>query len=153
MSISVQNGAKDLYIGLIYIVVGAAAFWGAHNYDMGTLLQMGPGYFPALIGALLVVLGVCCIIVGLRKRRPDPIVHVGIEPILRIVTGVFSFTFLVDWAGLVVAIAALIFFACFRRLVTNPLEVLVTYLVLTIFSALVFIDAFGMPIPLVWWIR
>jgi len=52
-----RNSPKDLLAGLIYIVVGAAAFVMAHAYRMGTPLQMGPGFFPALVGVVLILLG------------------------------------------------------------------------------------------------
>jgi hypothetical protein len=145
------KGLKDLLVGLIYITVGSASFALAHSYSMGTSLHMGPGYFPALVGGILVALGIGSICIGLRKKEPDPIIKLKIEPLLLILAGVLTFSFLIDRAGLVVAIAAMVFFACFRRLLSNPLEVIATYVVLTIFSALVFIYGFGMSIPLVWW--
>ena len=145
------NGPKDLLVGLLYMVVGAGAFALSHMYDMGTPLQMGPGYFPALVGVVLFGLGVLSIFIAFGRKEPDPIVQLSIEPLALVVAGGLSFSFLIERAGLVVAIAALLFFACFRRLLTNPIEVVLTFAVLAVFSALVFVYGFGMPIPLFWW--
>jgi hypothetical protein len=145
------NGPKDLLVGLIYIVVGSVAFVLSHFYDMGTLLQMGPGYFPALVGVIMVGLGVLSIFIGLRRKTPDPITKVNVEPLLLVLAGALSFSYLIERAGLFVAVAALLFFACLRRLLSNPIEVIATYAVLAIFSAGVFIYGFGLPIPMFWW--
>ena len=144
------KGLKDLLAGLIFMVIGVAAFFLAHDYDIGTPLNMGPGFFPALVGVLLVGLGLATVVVGLRRDKPDPFPKLSIEPLLLISAGGLSFSFLVDRAGLVVAIAALLFFGCFRRLLSNPIEVLVTYAVLTCFSVAVFIYGFGMAMPVFW---
>ncbi len=52
----IKNG-KDFWAGLMYIGFGAAFFLIARNYNMGTALRMGPAYFPTVLGALLVVIG------------------------------------------------------------------------------------------------
>lgn len=145
------SGLKDLLVGAIYILVGAAAFVLSHSYRIGTLFQMGPGFYPALVSVILLGLGVLSVFNGLRQKAPDPITKVGIEPLILIIVGVLSFAFLIERVGLVVAVAALIFFACFRRLLTNPIEVLATYVVLATFSVLVFIYGFGLPVQPFWW--
>ena len=145
------KGLKDLLAGLIFILIGAGAFYLAHDYEIGTPLNMGPGFFPALVGVILMVLGACSIFVGFRREKADPIVKLNIEPLLLISAGGLSFSFLVDRAGLVAAIAALLFFGCFRRLLTNPIEVILTYAVLTVFSVAVFVYGFGMAMPVFWW--
>lgn len=142
---------KDLLAGLIFIVIGIAAFAMSQSYRIGTLLDMGPGYFPALIGAILVVLGGGSLLAGLRNPAPDPIARLDIEPLFLVLAGALSFAFLIERAGLLVAIAALMFFACFRRLLSNPVEVILTYAILAGFSALVFVRALGLPIAVFWW--
>ena len=48
---------KDFYSGLIFIVVGLFALVIGRDYSLGTTTRMGPGYFPALLGWLLTILG------------------------------------------------------------------------------------------------
>jgi hypothetical protein len=64
------------------------------------------------------------------------------------VVGVVLFALLIERAGLIAAIFALVLCSCLRRLRTNPLEVLVVATVLAVFSALVFVYAFGMSMHL-----
>jgi hypothetical protein len=142
------KGIRTFAAGGLFIVVGSGAFFLSQGYDSGTALQMGPGYFPAVLSVLLIALGLGAVITGMTSQIPDPILKHKLEPLLLILAGVLSFSYLIDRAGLIVAAATLIMFACFRRLLTNPVEVIVTYLVLVTFSAVVFVRWFGMIIPL-----
>jgi putative tricarboxylic transport membrane protein len=142
------NAPKDLLAGLIFIAFGLVTFVLAHDYEIGTAVAMGPGYFPAAIGLVLAAIGVAAIARGISRKSPDPITPHRIEPLLRVFAGILAFSFLIEPAGLLVASAALIGIACFRRLLSNPLEVLIIYVALTGFSALVFVRWFDMQLPL-----
>ena len=48
---------KDFFSGLVFIVMGAGFAWGATSYKIGDGARMGPGYFPLLLGVLLMILG------------------------------------------------------------------------------------------------
>lgn len=48
---------KDFFSGLVFMVIGAAFGWGASSYKIGTGARMGPGYFPLLLGVILIILG------------------------------------------------------------------------------------------------
>ena len=50
------------------IAIGAAAIFVARNYPFGTALRMGPGYFPVVLGGLLIVFGLAVLAIGLRQR-------------------------------------------------------------------------------------
>ena len=53
------------------IAIGAAAMFIARNYPFGTALRMGPGYFPMLLGGLLILFGLAILASGLRDGRAD----------------------------------------------------------------------------------
>ena len=145
------NGPKDILAGVIFIVFGIVTFVLAHNYEIGTAVEMGPGYFPATVGIVLALIGVAAIIRGVTRKTPDPITPHHIEPLILVFAGIMAFSFLIERAGLFPASAALIGIACFRRLIAKPLEVLIVYAALTTFSALVFVKWFDMQLPLFWW--
>ncbi len=48
---------KDFFSGVMFMGTGVAFAWGAGNYRVGDASQMGPGYFPLLLGVLLTLLG------------------------------------------------------------------------------------------------
>ena len=58
---------KDFWSGLLLIVTGAGAIFIARNYAFGSSLRMGPGYFPTVLGGLLIVFGLYIAAMGLRS--------------------------------------------------------------------------------------
>lgn len=141
---------KDLLAGAIFVLFGGATFLMAQSYTIGTAVDMGPGYFPAAIGLVLVVLGALAILRGVLAKVADPITPHRLEPLFLIFAAIMAFAFLIERAGLFIAAAALIGISCFRRLRTNPLEILAIYIILTGFCALVFVQWFEMQLPLIW---
>ena len=59
---------KDFWSGIMFIAFGAASIVLAAAYPMGTAARMGPGYFPRILGMLLIALGG---IIALRALRVD----------------------------------------------------------------------------------
>ena len=145
------RGVKSFYAGLIYVVLGGVAFVWSHDYEIGDATHMGPGYFPALLGICLVGIGLISVVNGYRSKAIDPISKHKLEPLILVLASIVSFSVLIESAGLVVAIFVSVLLVCFRRALTNPLEVFLTFLVLVVFSAVVFVHFFGMVIPLFWW--
>ena len=144
------NAPKDILAGLIFVLFGLLTFFKARDYEIGSALDMGPGYFPAAMGLVLVVLGIMGLVRGLTLKTADPITPHKIEPLVLIFTGIMAFSFLIDRAGLFVASAALIGISGFRALINKPLETLAIYFVLTGFCALVFVGLFEMQLTLFW---
>ncbi len=64
-----MRSPKDLVAGLLFIAVGIAAIAIAANYTLGTAARMGPGYFPRILGILLIVLGAILALRSLRLER------------------------------------------------------------------------------------
>ncbi|WP_419707774.1 tripartite tricarboxylate transporter TctB family protein [Promicromonospora sp. NFX87] len=54
----------------MFVGLGAAFAIGALGYDLGSLLEMGPGYVPFALGLVLAALG--GVIVGKAYVAPDP---------------------------------------------------------------------------------
>jgi Tripartite tricarboxylate transporter TctB family len=49
---------QDFWCGLFFVALGALAIYLSRNYEMGTALQMGPGYFPTWLGGIMIGFGV-----------------------------------------------------------------------------------------------
>ena len=58
---------KDFWAGLMLIGIGAAAMFIARDYRFGSAVRMGPGFFPTILGGILVAFGICIVAVGLRS--------------------------------------------------------------------------------------
>ena len=57
---------KDFWSGVMLIAIGGGALFIARNYQFGSSLRMGPGYFPIILSAALVLFGVFFAARGLR---------------------------------------------------------------------------------------
>ena len=63
---------RDIIGGLVLMLIGAvAAVYAFDAYPLGTLRRMGPGFFPAYLGALLVVLGLIIFLPALFRAGPQ----------------------------------------------------------------------------------
>ncbi len=144
-------GAKDFYAGIIYLAVGLGAVLWSREYPLGNATQMGPGYFPQLLGIVLLLIGLACAVRGIRASAPDEVTPYRLEPFLLILASIVSFALLIDHAGLVATIFVSVLLACFRRAISHPVEVFLTFVVLAAFSSIVFVHLFGMRLPLFWW--
>jgi hypothetical protein len=48
---------KDLGIAIFYVVFGSVFAIGGLQYELGTLEEMDSGYFPVMIGSILIFVG------------------------------------------------------------------------------------------------
>jgi hypothetical protein len=61
--------SKDFLAGLILLLIGAGAIVVAREYPFGTAMRMGSGYFPTVLGAILVGFGVFLVARGARSKE------------------------------------------------------------------------------------
>ena len=60
---------RDFWAGVYFIIVGAAAMIISRDYPMGSALRMGPGYFPTVLGGIVVVFGIYVLIKGIINNE------------------------------------------------------------------------------------
>src|SRR5512143_4110602 len=98
---------KDFFAGLLFIAFGVAAIVIGSNYALGTAARMGPGYFPRILGILLVTLG--AVLAGRATRLHGvPMPRLKWRPTLVVLGSVVLFGFIVEQAGLLVSTVVLI---------------------------------------------
>ena len=140
--------SKDFWGGLMLIALGLAAIFIARGYPFGTVLRMGPGYFPIMLGIILVLFGLFVLAQGLRS--PEPIEGGWSLRALIVLPVAFAlFGFLMDRAGFVPALAVLIVASAAASSSFRFLEVALMTAVLTTACVAVFIWGLGLPYRLV----
>jgi hypothetical protein len=142
-----MRAPKDLICGLLLAGFGAAYFWLAHAYGMGTTSRMGPGYFPRALGALLVVLGLAMaarsfVVAG------TPIERFTLRPFVVLSTAVILFGVLLRPAGLVVAVIVLVVVGSFARAEWRWRDVLLLAVGLAAGATVAFPIILGLPLPI-----
>jgi hypothetical protein len=139
---------KDFWAGLMFIGFGLfAAVWAYANYQMGTAVRMGPAYFPIMLGGLLALLGLAIFVQSFALEGP-PIPAMNLRPLVMISVGSVVYGYIMKPAGLVLATAALVYISAFGGHEFKWREVTVLYVVLIVFSVLVFVKGLTLPFPL-----
>nr|CAD6596450.1 tripartite tricarboxylate transporter TctB family protein [Rhizobium sp. Khangiran2] len=67
MDTSEKRIRHDLFAGGIFIAIAALFAVQGLQYEFGSLLQMGPGFFPVVLAGVLAALGISVAISGLRN--------------------------------------------------------------------------------------
>ena len=147
MKPSVWNN-KDVWAGLMLIGIGAAAIVLARDYPFGTALRMGPGYFPIVLGGLLIVFGLYVLATGLRRAEAMGGFW-SLRALVVLPLSLVLFGLLMDHAGFVPAMIVLIFASATASTEFRFVEVLLFSVGLTALSVAVFVWALGLPYPLI----
>ena len=61
-------GSKDFWAGLMLMALGGMTVLVSRAYPMGTVLRMGAGYFPTMLGGILVVFALILLLKGVRSK-------------------------------------------------------------------------------------
>ena len=141
---------KDFWAGLMFVGFGILAIVVSRDYPMGTAMRMGPGYFPTYLGALMIVIGA---IMSGRGYRVDGegIGRLGWRPLLWLSAAFAAFGLIIEEAGFVLALLALIIASSLAGRDTRPLELVVLIAVLITGSVALFIYGLELPYRLFPW--
>jgi hypothetical protein len=139
---------KDFYAGLLFVAFGLAALLIARAYPLGTASRMGPGYFPRILGILLIGLGAVLSLRGLRAGG-EPISGWHWRPLGIVLLSVLAWGLAAPWLGLVVASLALVFMSSVASHEFGWREALISGVLQAASVVAIFIYGLGVPLP-VW---
>ena len=117
------------------------------GYQMGSSVRMGPAYFPAVLGGLLVFLGLLVLLDSIAEEGPEG-AKFHFRPLLFVMVSSLAFAYLLKPLGMVLASVALIFVSAFGGHEFKWKEVTILSVVLVIFSVLVFVKGLTLPFPI-----
>jgi hypothetical protein len=63
----IDDYTRDYYAGALMLLLGLGALTQGMTYNVGSLTQMGPGFFPVALGTILALLGIA--IAGTARRE------------------------------------------------------------------------------------
>ena len=149
---------KDFWAGLMLIATGAATMYIARNYAFGSTLRMGPGYFPTVLGGILILFGLYILVSGLRSRPPpSPPPQAGegweggswsLRALIALPVAFVLFGVLMTYAGFVPALLVLIFGSALASPQFKLGEVVLLSVILTALCVALFVWGLGLPYQL-----
>jgi hypothetical protein len=138
---------KDFYAGLLFVAFGVFAIIIARNYPLGTAARMGPGYFPRLLGMLLIVLGAALSLIALRGRG-TPLPGWKWRPVSIVLLSVVAFGLVLTHIGLVLSTIGLIVVASTASREFRFRESLLSGALLAALSVGVFVIGLKLQLPI-----
>ena len=150
---------KDFCSGILFIVAGIAFAWGASTYKVGVGANMGPGYFPLILGVALAVLGsvIALQAVVAKSKNGEKIGTFAWKPLFFIILANLVFGICIGGLdaiglpplGLIIGIFALTFIAAYAGDEFRVREAFVLAIILSTLSYFAFVKFLNLQFP-VW---
>lgn len=144
-----HRAMRDVLAGLTFVAFGVAFALVAASYEVGTALRMGPGYFPLVLGGLLALLGVLIIVKGLLAGEGGSIGAIPWRGLVLILAAVLFFGLTVRGLGLMPSTFVTALMSAFASRRTGVVAALLIAVGLTLLCVLVFVVALSLRLPLV----
>jgi len=92
---------REIIGGLLVVAVGLCFAIGAFHFRMGTVMNMGPGFFPLATGIITTVLGIVIVIVAFKSS--EVFNDVEWRPMVGVLAGIAGFAAMIGKFGLIPA--------------------------------------------------
>ena len=145
-----KRAVTDILAGLVFVAFGLAFATTSLSYELGTPLRMGPGYFPLVLGGILVFLGLLIVGKGFVSGAgaEGRLGNVPWRALLLIVLAVLFFGLTVRGLGLVPATAVTALLTALASYRTGILAAVAIAAGLTVLCVLIFVLALQLRLPL-----
>jgi hypothetical protein len=141
---------KDFWSGLMFVALGLGFAWGATSYSFGSSARPGPAYFPFGLGILMAIIGALVWFASITVETEDgnPIGSIAWKPLTIITASVVMFGFILPRLGMVLSLPLLIIVSALAGDEFHWKDSVISVVVLTLGSWLIFIKGLSLVIPL-----
>jgi hypothetical protein len=141
---------RDYYAGALVALIGAGAIAEGQSYGFGSLGDVGPGFFPVLLGVGLVAMGALMAATSGRGADSDASAAApDRRGTVAIVLAVALFIALADTAGLAPATIACVFAGALGTRTTTWRQAALLALGVTVFGVLLFSLGLKVQFPII----
>ncbi len=144
---SLHAARKDLLAGGTFVALGLAFAITSSTYEVGTALRMGPGYFPLVLGSLLVLLGIMIAVSGFFAGSGDDVGPVPWTAMALLVAALLFFGYTVRGLGIVPALLVSVFLSAMAGRRARVIPAVVIAASLTALSVLIFVILLQLRLP------
>lgn len=100
------KSGQDLLCGFLFVLLGAIGLYVSRDYSMGSPVRLGTGVFPRLLCWGLIICGVIVMVKAFLSDG-ERLTPWAWRPVFMVTLGTVAFSFLIDRAGLMVAMVVL----------------------------------------------
>jgi Tripartite tricarboxylate transporter TctB family len=155
LSVRLFKQRRDYYGGGLMILMGLVAALEGRTYQIGTLRQMGLGFFPVALGILLIFLGLLIVgtALGPNDGESESILPANLEwrgwgciiagPVLFIILGIYG--------GMIPATFACVFVSALGDRSTTVKKSFLLAVGITVFGVALFSYLLKIPMPIWKW--
>ncbi len=122
------------------------------DYPFGTASRMGPGYFPTVLGGIMLTLGAIVAFLALRpSEKEKTVTPFAWKPMIMLSLGFVVFGWGIDNIGFIPSLFLLSVITAAAGQTFKVVEVLIMTVLLIAGAVGVFIYGIELPYPLFWW--
>ena len=142
---------RDLYAGLLFLVLGVGFLIYAQDYSLGNSRRMGPAFFPTLLAIIQIVMALLVLVLAFARQNADeePMAATDFKGMGLILASVLVFAQALPIVGFAVATPILVMLSAMASPESTWKERIWLAIILTINCILVF--KVGLEMPLKVW--
>lgn len=141
---------RDLAAGGVVLAVGLLyGTMTVRGLSIGTIKDMGPGFFPLALSSTCVVIGLLIAGKGLLSARETIHLTVSLRPVVMLTMAAVVFSLMLRPMGLLAAVTVCTFLAALADSKVQPIRAVVSSLVIAAFCVVVFVLLIGLHISIV----
>lgn len=133
----------DIIGGAALVLFGGSIVVTSIGYGIGTPVEMGAGFFPAMVGAAVAAAGVAVLVPSLFRHAEPP--SPSWRAALGILASIAALALAVEWFGLLPAVAVTALVAGLADPQSKIMQAVMLAATLALGSWLIFIKGLGLP--------
>lgn len=148
---TIEETLRERIASLVLLLVGAVLVYQGSTLSLGTLASFGPGLFPVIVGAAMMLVALALTVfpdVSQREEAQEPFAW---RQILLVSLGIIAFAQLVRPFGLVPATIVLVCLASCGDRSSTPLTTVALSIGLAALGVMIFIWGLNLPLSIVRW--
>ena len=143
-----DRAPQDIAAGALFVLIGAGALTVSWPWRTGTLAEMGSGFVPQVVSALLLLVGTGVLVRGLLTRG-EPVQIASVRPLIVVSLSVVLFAATLERLGIVAAVVLVVALSALAKDRPRPIVLVALAAGLALACVAIFIWGLGLPVP-VW---
>lgn len=144
-----QFNKAEAAVAASIILFGAVMAWYGSGYGIGSLSELGSGYFPVLLGCVAIFFGALTLFEVRHADTPPP--TFPLRAFAGVFFGILVWALLVERVGLFPASVSLVVIGSLGRHTVAVKSTVVTAVLASAAAVLIFIEGFSLPLRAIVW--